>query len=388
MRAVREFTTAEGKQRFRVRYRLGEKQSSTTFTRKKDALTFAAILDAGGVSDALAWLAAREKKSTEVTFAEWFEIYVEQLTGVSDRTREDYRSLRRRYLGELDPLPLDLISRAHVTGIVNTMDRAGRAPKTIKQAINTLSTCLQLAVDEGHMTTNPCRRVRLPRAQVGGEPRFLTHAQFAALHHETPEHYQPLVTFLFGSGMRWAEATAIFGKHVDLAAGTVRVEQAWKRVPGQGLVVGAPKTERSKRTVNAATAALVAVAPLIRKPGELVFVTASGGPISHANFYNNIWQPTCRRAGLATGGKGDPWDGPRIHDARHTHASWLISDGIQLEAVQDQLGHESILTTRKIYGHLLPALGVAVGRSASAAMQQALGLSAGDSIGSARALGQ
>jgi integrase len=50
---------------------------------------------------------------------------------------------------------------------------------------------------------------------------------------------------------------------------------------------------------------------------------------------------------------------PKIHSLRHTHASWLISLGIQLEAVQDQLGHESILTTRGVYGHLLPALGAA-----------------------------
>ena len=84
-----------------------------------------------------------------------------------------------------------------------------------------------------------------------------------------------------------------------------------------------------------------------------------------ANFYTNVWRPACERAGF-----GD--DHPRIHDTRHTHASWLISDGMSLEQVQDQLGHESILTTRNVYGHLLPALGVAVGRSASAAMERVL----------------
>lgn len=390
MRTVKEFTTGDGQRRFRVRYREGEVQTSKTFRHKKDATTFAAVLDAGGVSDAMAWLEAREKKAAVITFAEWYESYVEQLTGVTDRTREDYLSLRRRYLTDLDPLPLDLITRAHITTIVNGMERAGRAPKTIKQAINTLSSCLQLAVDERHMQTNPCRRVRLPRAQIGGEPRFLSHEEFANLYDATPEHYRPLVSFLFGTGMRWSEATAIFARHVDLKAGTIRVEQAWKRVPGKGMQIGAPKTERSKRTVNAAVAALVAIEPLLRRPADHVFITAAGGPVLHANFYNNVWQPTCRAAGLATplpkSGARPPWDGPRIHDARHTHASWLISDGIQLEAVQDQLGHESILTTRKIYGHLLPALGVAVGKSASAAMERALAINAGGSAAQARAL--
>jgi integrase len=56
------------------------------------------------------------------------------------------------------------------------------------------------------------------------------------------------------------------------------------------------------------------------------------------------------------------------HDCRSTFGSWLISEGIGLEAVQDQLGHESYETTRKIYAHLLPAVGVAAGKAASAAL--------------------
>lgn len=363
MRQVKEFDTSAGK-RYRVRFRLAGKETSETFRRPQDASTFAAILDGGGVTDALAWLDARESKASTITFGQWFGMYLDQLTGVTERTKGDYRSLHRRYLAVLDTVPLPLIGRAHVADIVNAMDRAGRAPKTIRQAVHLLSTCLQLAVDEGHVPRNPCRGVRLPSAQIGGEPRFLTYEEFAALHAATPEHYQPLVSFLFGTGMRWSEATALYARHVNTEAGTVRVEQAWKRVPGSGFVIGPPKTERSKRTVNAAVLALVAVKPLLRNPGDLVFVTRSGGPVHHANFYNNVWTKACARAGL------DP--APRIHDARHSHASWLISDGIQLEAVQDQLGHESILTTRKIYGHLLPALGVAVGKSASAAMERAL----------------
>jgi integrase len=227
-----------------------------------------------------------------------------------------------------------------------------------------LSTCLALAIDEGHLTSNPCKRVRLPTQQIGGaEARFLTHEEFALLIAAIPEHYRPLVVFLVGTGLRWSEATAIQTRHVDIRAGTVRVEQAWKRVPG-GFKIGPPKTGKSKRTVNAAVMALAAVLPLLGKPSAFVFTTPAGQPVKHANFFTHIWKPACKRAGL------DP--APRIHDLRHTHASWLISDGIQLEAVQDQLGHESILTTRKVYGHLLPALGVAVGLSASAALERAL----------------
>lgn len=370
-RTPKEVRHDDGTVTWRVRYRQGKTETSQTFRRKQDAQTFATLLGVDdGVKEALAWLDARQRDDDTADFATFFEHYLAHLTGVTSRTKADYRAIYRRYLSSLGPLPLTLITKAHVIGIVNDMDSEldRKSPKTIKNAVHMLASVMSLAIDEGHITRNPCRRIRLPRAQVDeeAEPRFLTHEEFAALHAEIPAHYKPLVVFLFGTGLRWSEATALQWRHVDLIAGTVRVRQAWKRIPG-GFEVGPPKSEKSKRTVNAAVAALTAVAPLAGKPQAWVFTTPTGKTVSHSNFYNRIWAPAAARAGL------NPR--PRIHDARHTHASWLISDGATLEQVQDQLGHESILTTRGVYGALMPAMGVETGRLASQAMARALAAS-------------
>lgn len=366
MRRVKTFDTADGR-RYRVRFRLGGTETSETFLREADAEMFAGILGNGRddrVAAALAWLDGRRADRVTSTFGEWFETYLRSLTGITPRTLDDYRAIRRRYLGKLDPLPITLITRIHIADLVNDLADRGLAPKTIKNVVHLVSSAMGLAVDEGHITRNPVRRVRLPQAAVGSaEARFLTEEEAAALVEATPAHYQPLVTFLLGTGLRWSEATALQARHVNLSAGTVRIEQAWKRIPG-GWEIGPPKSRKSKRTVNAATAALLAVEPLLGKPSAPVFVTPNGNVVRHANFYNRIWVPSCERAGL------DPR--PTIHDTRHTFASWLISDGVSLEAVQDQLGHESYETTRKVYAHLLPAVGVAAGRSASEAMARVI----------------
>ena len=369
MRQVKAFETENGL-RYRVRYRLAGRETSETFLRESDARTFAAILADGRddrVTDALSWLAARSQEVTgeTATFGAWFETYLSQLTGITPRTRDDYAAIHRRYLTELDPLPLPLISRAHVAAIVNRLEREGKSGKTIKNATHMLASVMALAVDEGHITRNPVRRIRITqtRADQDVEPRFLTYEEAANLIGATAEHYRPFVTFLFGTGLRWSEATALQSRDVDLSAGTVRVNRAWKRIPG-GWEIGPPKTAKSRRTVNAAVPALVAVEPLLGAPTSLVFATATGAVVRHANFYNRIWRPACEAAGF------DPRPSP--HDCRHTFASWLISDGIGLEAVQDQLGHESYDTTRKVYAHLLPAVGVAAGRSASEAMERVL----------------
>lgn len=365
MRTPTEGKGRDGQSTWKVRYRLGGQDTSETFRRKQDAQTFAAILDGGGVADALSWLEARQTKPDGVTFGEYFERYVELLTGVTPRTRADYHAQRRRYLGSLDSTPVALISRADVAAVVNRLDREGRSPKTIKNVIHMLAATMNLAVDEGVITRNPCRKVRLPKARLSedAEPRFLSYDQFGTLLAHVADHYKPLVVFLVGTGLRWSEATALHSRHVDIPNGTVRVQQAWKRIPG-GFELGPPKSPKSRRTVNAAVQALAAVAPLLGKPNDLVFTTPTGKPVSHSNFYNRIWKPAARAAGFDRP--------PRIHDLRHTHASWLIAEGNTLEQVQDQLGHESIVTTRSVYGELLPALGVETGRMASAALARAL----------------
>ena len=365
MRSPREHVSDDGTRTYRVRFRAGGKETSETFRAKSDAQTFATILDGGGVTDAMRWLAARENRTTETTFGQWFEEYVNQLTGVTSRTRADYRSQHRRYLTTLDGLPLPLITRSHVTGLVNRLDADGLSPKTIKNVIHMLASSLALAVDEGQIPRNPCARVRLPKARLDVvEAHFLTTAEAGALIRAMPERWQPFTTFLFGTGLRWSEATALKVRDVDFEAGTLRVDRAWKRIAG-GQELGPPKSLKARRTINPAVAALVAAREAGGAPNDFLWRSTRGGVIHHGNYYNRVWVPACEAAGLT-----DPR--PRIHDTRHSHASWLLSDGQALEAVQDQLGHESYETTRKVYAHLLPAVGVAVGRAASAAMEEVL----------------
>lgn len=43
--------------------------------------------------------------------------------------------------------------------------------------------------------------------------------------------------------------------------------------------------------------------------------------------------------------------GLRLHDARHTHASLLLKQGVHPNIVQERLSHSTIATT---FGHVLP----------------------------------
>src|SRR6266568_2882198 len=62
-------------------------------------------------------------------------------------------------------------------------------------------------------------------------------------------------------------------------------------------------------------------------------------------FRRIVWHPACGAAGLSAM--------PRFHDLRHSHASWLLAGGADLQVVKERLGHASIMTTQR-YLHTLP----------------------------------
>jgi integrase len=96
-----------------------------------------------------------------------------------------------------------------------------------------------------------------------------------------------------------------------------------------------------------------------KKGKELVFTASRGGQILHRTFWSRYWLPAVEHL--------EPR--PRIHDLRHTHASWLLARGVPIHIVSARLGHENISTTVDTYGHLLPDAQLAASNAAQAAFQ-------------------
>ena len=80
-------------------------------------------------------------------------------------------------------------------------------------------------------------------------------------------------------------------------------------------------------------------------PGDLLFATREGTPISRNTFRTRVWRPAVAASGV-------DFD-VRVHDLRHAHASWLLAGGSDLKSVMDRMGHAQITTTQK-YLHTLP----------------------------------
>jgi integrase len=347
MASIRVRQRKDGSTYTAVLYVLNGKQTSSSFNDHAEALRFQELANRISPAKALEVWATQTPGADGFTVASWCTHHVDHLTGVNEATRIRYR----RYIAndiapsKIGPLPLSALTNADAAQWLNSLTGAA---KTAANKHGFLAGALNAAVRAGHISANPCDGNRLRRDEPA-EMVFLTHDEFALLLGEVSQYWQPLVEFLVASGARWGEATALRPSDVDLAQGTVRIQRAWRQVIGEGYEPGPPKTRRSIRTIDVAPSVL----DKLDLTGDWIF-TNSGrgghgddGPVRLQNFQTNVWAPALVRAKGAGLTKK-----PRIHDLRHTNASWLIQAGIPLTVIQRHLGHESIQTTSDRYGHL------------------------------------
>jgi integrase len=124
-------------------------------------------------------------------------------------------------------------------------------------------------------------------------------------------------------------------------------KQTLNLLPGRGLVVGEPKSERSRRKVALPNFARQVLADHLVKRGpesEYVFCTSKGTPFAPRNMIRHF-KKILAKAGLPAT--------IRIHDLRHTFVSFMLAENVPASDVQKIAGHASFSTTVDIYGHLM-----------------------------------
>lgn len=312
-----------------------------------------------------------------MTLGEWAAKWFPAKSGVEIGTVEKYRRNYEMHVAPVQvegvPLceyPLTAITPLVYSTWVATSVRAGVGPGVLQRTHVVFGQMLRDAVREKLLTENASAHASLPRADQDEDEMpqvFLTHAEAHNFVDAMPDGLgRDVAVTLLGTGMRWGELTALQGRDLtrDGRFPAVRVQRAWKYAPSVGWYLGPPKSKRSRRTltITAELADLLTARVSPSDPEALLFRNRVGNRVALAGFRRDTWD---RAVALASGWgrhKRKTVPVPRApalakfptpHDLRHTHASWLIADGVHLVRVSRRLGHESVATTERIYIHLL-----------------------------------
>lgn len=168
----------------------------------------------------------------------------------------------------------------------------------------------------------------------------------------TDEYYQYFIyaslTFLFMTGMRIGEATALNWNDIDFELGTVQINKNLIYKNRENYYLSDPKTSASNRTI-----ALDQHTLAVLKQWQSLQSQAT-----HTDFvlsYNQF--PTTKGTiakSISRYAKMANIHRITVHALRHSHASLLISMNVSPNLIKERLGHEDIKTTLGTYGHLYP----------------------------------
>lgn len=219
-----------------------------------------------------------------------------------------------------------------------------QSPSTIRNSIKPLQSNYRRARAREGLAVNPTRNLELP-APDPKEVEIFAPEVAAQLLEVLPAEDRALWATALYAGLRYGELRALRWSAVDLAGGSIRVTESWD--PKDGAI--APKTKNSQRTT-----------PLPGLLRDYLMEHRSGAgepPVDALVFGDNHGKPfqaatICRRADRV-------WEAQalgrlRLHQARHTYASFMIAAGVNAKALSSFMGHSSIKVTFDLYGHLMP----------------------------------
>jgi len=332
---------------------------TATFDTKQEAEKWKRLLDANGQSLRLAEAVEVDLELQGPTVRELMLDHISLLTGVGQYQLNRYeKSVDLHFGGQFGDRKAAGVKHEDIVRWIRYMQDKDLSAKTIANHHGLLSASFETAVRQEIRTNNPCKGVKLPKSDATEDVmRFMTQKEWAEIISNMDPHFVPFFQLLIGTGLRFGEATALMATDfkLDVAVPEVRVTKAWKSDGNGGYFIGPPKTRKSVRTVSLAPSTVAAIRGAVEGAGKgYVFTLKEGGVMRSGSTHNRAWRPALLKAGYKPWTKTDPGNMPRVHDTRHSHASWMLQAGMEVFALSRRLGHESVTTTADRYSHIMP----------------------------------
>lgn len=253
--------------------------------------------------------------------------------------------------------------------LINRMQDKGLSYSSVKKAYDALNDFLSHLTAKRSIMYNPMQLVTKP-TRVNFEASEicpLTNEQIDALkagcrlEYTTKKRIYPMgeaFLLILNTGLRMGEALALQWSDVDFTKRTLRVSKNLilikNRKPGESKYVlkvqQNPKSQSGIRTITLNDAAIAALEGLKQAPAYsdtgFVIRTAKGAPVRPRSFQNTL-DSIAGRVGMQKFG---------VHTLRHTFASKLFENGIDIKVISRILGHKSVGVTYNTYIHIIQKL--------------------------------
>jgi integrase len=284
-------------------------------------------------------------------YSDFLDRYMNEIAGhtLRPKTLENYTyAIKNHIKPTLGKMRIVAIRPDHLQRLYSDLLDSGLSKSTVKYIHAIIRKTLGTAFKWGLVIRNVSEVVTPPPPEVQ-EIKPLTVDQVKQLLKVLEnDRLYAFYVLISTSGIRKGEALGLQKSDLDLEAGSIVIRHSLAQIYGRGLVLGEPKSEKSRRELALPPFTVNVLKKHLEKyslNSNFVFSTSKGTPFSPRNILRHF-KAKLQEAGLP--------ETTRVHDLRHSFISWLLASGTSIRDIQAIAGHAQASTTLAIYSHVLP----------------------------------
>lgn len=295
------------------------------------------------------------------TFKEVYELWLEQYKNtVRESTYQRVLTLfDTAILEHFKDIPVKKITIPYCQKVINKWNKKYKDMKAIRiYASNVLDYAVNLKI----ITDNPFKHTKQPRKKEAKQDDSFNYYSsdelqtFLGFIEDKPMYHAMFRTLAF-TGFRRGELMALTWEDINFDKKTITVNKTCTRGKDYKLVIQAPKTKSSLRTVSIDDKTLnilkhwktqqriesLKFGHNTMNKKQYVFTDVTTNKLLYPEHCNKALNDIC---------KNNNFKRIKLHGFRHVHCSLLFEAGLTIQEVQDRLGHGDIKTTMDIYAHV------------------------------------
>lgn len=283
--------------------------------------------------------AAEQGRLFSVVADEWWgEIY----DTVAASTLKGYTAAYHRALDEFGDDPIRQVTAQQIRNYLKRLVRDGYTTKTVKTYLQVIRQICEHGVtcDSYDLDYNPCARVTVPEGKSSTRRLAADPADEKKIRDNPDVWLCPYL--LMYTGLRRGEALALTWADIDLESMSIHVTKS----VDYSLAKNRPQIKPPKSAAGSRSVPILE--PLLRvlrkyggSTGYLFSDDGGISPMSEGRFAER-WQRYCDALNISV----------TPHQLRHSYATMLHEQGIDLKTAQYWLGHSTAAMTQDVYTHL------------------------------------
>ena len=319
-------------------------------------------------------LALANVYDTAMTVSEWVAAWLASVeSSLKPRTLALYRLHCGHLTKKIGHLKLVQVRPEHIEALYADLRNRGLSGATVQGVHRTLRASFNDAVRRDRLAKNPVLSARPGRSDEAEVKPLSTDEAKAILEAAKGQRNSARWAIALSLGLRQGEALGLCWDDVDLEAGTLQIKRALQRVSWKhgceppcglsarqcpkrrdgGLITVSPKSRSGRRMIAVPAPVLDELRRHRRRQAEerlaagetweqgpnggWVFAQANGKPIDSGHDWK-AWKDLLKKAGVRDA---------RLHDARHSAATYLLIQGVDARTVMGMLGWSHVsMTTR------------------------------------------